>query len=149
MADNPNVARVDRYFPIQGSNKWETVNFEMTKAIHVDVSAGTVATHDTFILPKNVIVTGIVCRVHTATAGGTVVATVGSTSTSAHAAGSAAGALQGAIPTEANAYLSSATAVQVTIGTAAMTAGKVDIYVSYIPYPLEDLDPNVHASYTL
>jgi hypothetical protein len=54
---------VSKYYPVQGSNKFETVSFAMTKAFAVDFGAGTTGTHTMARFPKGALILGFSGRI--------------------------------------------------------------------------------------
>jgi len=55
---------VDKYYPMQGTNKFQTVSFPITKAFSVDIGEDTATgTHTLFTVPKGSVVLGFIGRV--------------------------------------------------------------------------------------
>jgi hypothetical protein len=141
--------QVDKYYPVQGVNKFQTISFPITKGVAVDfgaVSASGVVVLDT--IPKGALVLSIWGRMTEAyeTAGTGAGFTLGLTGTpllsSAHGSSSAGLGVIVAPPDSSgmSIVLTANDTVDLTIGTSgAATAGKMDVYISYIPTPVGDL----------
>jgi hypothetical protein len=147
---------VDKYYPVQGSNKYETVSFPMTKAFTVDLTNTTGATtYELVTFPKGSIILGFAVRMAEAleaTAASTIqfgFTGVGSMLSTAHGSGAAtAGTI---ITGNSNSALSSKTAqmayvltaadtFDLIVGTAKISAGgRADCYVVYVPTPQDSL----------
>ena len=156
--------QVDKYHPVQGVNKFQTVSFPITKAVAVDFGAQTTAnaTVELCTIPKGSIVLGISVRITETLAStnaatiqfgftGTPMLTAALTSASTDAA---AGQVHGAIYAMGSSLASSGTAwVSYTpmqlraddtfdciLATDPPSAGKADCYITYIPVPSGDID---------
>ena len=145
---------VDKYFPVQGSNKFRTVSFPVTDAFAIDFGAGTTGTHAIKTYKKGSIVLGFVARVTEAMeSAGSATIQLGFTGkpmlTSAIGSGVAT---LGAVlyPIGYSSRVSSASSVEayilaaddsfdLIVGTTSLTAGKVDVFLTYIPIPVDDL----------
>lgn len=145
------MANVDKYFPMQGTNKFQTVSFPIVKGFKIDLANTTGATTYTlFRVPKGSIVLGFSAIVRTAMES-TNAATlqlgftgVGSILSTAH--GSGAATVGTVITGNSNSALSSKT-VQMAyvltaddtfdciVGTNKTNAGVVDVFLTYIPVP--------------
>jgi len=157
---------VDKYFPVQGSNKFQTYSFPITKAFHVDLKGSTAGTHTCFTVPAGSIVLGFAARVSEALESSGITVQVGFTGvgsmlSTAHASGAAT---VGTIITgNSNSALSSKTTQMVYIPTAddtfdvitsgAMTTasgytGELDVYLTYIPLPTAVLTTADALSYS-
>ena len=156
---------VDKLYPVQGSNKFQTVSFPITKAFRINLAGSTVGTRTLFRVPKGSLVLGFVGRVSEAmeSSGATVqigFTGVGSMLSTAHASGAAT--LGTIITGNANSALSSKAAQMVypltaddtfdcIIGTGDITtgngAGKIDVFLTYIPAPVDDLSTSEFLSY--
>jgi hypothetical protein len=149
---------VDKYFPVQGSNKFQTVSFPITKAFAVDVGAQSTsnATVALATFPKGSVILGFAARVTEAlvsTAAATIqlgFTGVGYMLTSVHASGaftvgtilapggagaSAVSSKQYCIPY----VLTADDTFDVILATDAPSAGKADIFVTYVPIPQGNL----------
>ena len=135
------------HYPVQGSNKFKTVSFPVTEAFRVDFGAqGSSGTATTLRLPAGTIVLGFVARVvETYVSSGAGTFQLGFTGedllTSALAS---AAAQEGAILTPTSGggplHLEASDTFDVIIGTSGgASAGKVDVFLTYIPVPAEDL----------
>lgn len=148
---------LDKYFPVQGSNKFQTVSFPITKAFAVDFGAQSTAnaTVQLATFPKGSIILGFAVRV-TETLASTSAATVqfgftgvGGMLSTAH--GSAACTAGTIITGNANSALSSKTyqlayaltaddTFDIILAIDPPSAGKADCFVTYIPLPSEAID---------
>lgn len=149
---------VDKYYPVQGTNKFQTVSFPITKAFHVDLKSSTGATtYALFTVPKGAMVLGFVAKV-TEAMEATAAATLqlGFTGTdmlsTAHAS---ATAVLGTIIAPPNTslfkpyVLSADDSFDVIIGTAKISAGgEFDCFLTYIPIPQDPLSTVNFLSYT-
>lgn len=160
MANFPDV-----YYPVQGSNKFKTVSFPITRAFRIDFGAITTAgaPQEAIQIPKGSVVVGWVGRVVEAMEGlGAATISLG---LGVSAAGGGAGLMvtsalaSGAMtvgtiiaPHRSSSLISSAAAYcdvvycstgpkyfQIWNGATGCSAGKIDIFLTYIPLPLEDL----------
>jgi len=149
--------QVDKYYPVQGTNKFQTVSFPITKAVSVDFGAQTTAnaTVALMTIPKGSIVLGFAVRM-TELLVSTNAATiqfgftgVGGMLSTAH--GSGAAVVGEIITGNANSALSSKTYQLAYVLTADDTfdlilaadkpsAGKADCFITYIPVPDGDID---------
>lgn len=155
---------VDKHYPVQGSNKFQTVSFPITKAFAYDFGAQTSGTNDTFAIasfPSGAQVLSFTVKIIEALeTGGAGTVTFGFTGTpmltTAIASGAATiGAVFGPMyAMGVSSQVSSLTAVSAytpivlkaedtfdcAVGTTAPGAttggaGKADIYVTYVPVP--------------
>ena len=136
---------VQKYYPVQGINKFETVSFPMVKAFKIDLSGLAVGTTTTVQFPKGSIILGFVVRsTSTAASSGGGTATFGFTGkmvTSALAASSLAdGAVNGTADGGGPIVLTADDTFDVAVATATFESGAVDVFVFYVPMPNEDLD---------
>lgn len=141
------MGRVDKYYPVQGSNKFETVSFPITKACAVDFGAMAVGTTPLFTIPKGAICLGFSARITEAMESASAATVqIGFTGTeclsSAHGSGTAT--LNTIIAPTSTAVLlpyrlAAADTFDIIVASTACTAGKMDIFVTYIPIPAEDL----------
>lgn len=148
---------LDKYYPVQGSNKFQTVSFPITKAFAVDFGAQSTANATVALatFPKGSIILGFAVRV-TETLASTAAATVqfgftgvGGMLSTAHGSGAAtAGTI---ITGNSNSALSSKTyqlayaltaddTFDIILATDAPSAGKADCFVTYIPLPMDSID---------
>lgn len=154
----------DKFYPVQGSNRFMTCSFPITKGFHVDLKGSTAGTHTAFSVPKGSVVLGFSARVTEAleSTGITVqlgFTGVGSMLSTAHASGAAT---VGTIITgNSNSALSSKTSQMAYIPTADDTfdiiitgpittaqSGEFDVFLTYIPIPTEDLSTSEFLSYS-
>jgi len=158
-------AKVGKYYPVQGTNKFQTVSFPITKAFRVNLPGKTAATHTLFSVPKGSIVLGFSARVATAmeSTGATIqigFTGVGSMLSTAHASGAAT--LGTIITGNANSALSSKTSQMVYCPiaddtfdlivatqdiTTALGAGVLDVFLTYVPMPVDPLTTSEFLSY--
>lgn len=146
---------VDKYYPVQGTNKFETVSYPMTKAFAVDFGAMTTGTATLYSFPKGAVILGFAARVTEAMeAAGAATLQIGFTGTamlsSVHA--SATATLNTIIAPSTTMVLLPLTLTaddtfDIIIGTTSLTAGKIDIFVTYVPIPIEDLSTSDFLSY--
>ncbi len=139
------MGKVAKHYPVQGSNKFETISFPITKAFAVDFGAQAVGTVALFTVPKGAICIGISARVTEAmeSAFDTGVATVqlGFTGTQCltSAYGSGAATLGLVLQHSSTAMLPVALAANDTfdciIASSDCGAGKAEVYLTYIPVP--------------
>ena len=146
--------QVDKYYPVQGVNKFQTVSFPITKAVAVDFGAvSSSGVVELCTIPKGAVIHQIWGRVTEAyeTAGTGAGFTLGVTGTNmmstAHASGAATlGTIIAPAVSSGEAFgipivLTADDTVDLTIGTSgAATAGKMDVYVNYTPIPSGDID---------
>lgn len=154
------MSNVDKYYPVQGVNKFRTVSFPITKEFRVDLANTTgAATYALFQVPAGAIVHGFAVRMASAleTAGSGTVQfgftgkagqLTAATASGAATAGTilvpnstAAGAPQLYITTAADTF-------DLIVATAAATGGIADVFLTYTPIPTEDLNTDDHLSYT-
>jgi len=146
----------DKYYPVQGSNKFETVSFPMTKALAVDFGAQSTSNATVALcnFVKGSIILGFAVRITevlTSTSAATIqfgFTGVGGMLSTAHGSGTAA---VGTIITgNSNSALSSKTyqlpyvltaddTFDLILATDAPSAGKADVFITYIPIPNEAL----------
>lgn len=137
---------VDKYYPVQGSNKFQTASFPITKAFAVDFGAMTTGVATLISVPKGSLVLGFVVKVtealETASAG---TVTFGFTGTpllsTAHASATATLGTM-IVPPDSSGMAMALTAddtFDLTLVTNVASAGKADCYVTYIPMPVGDL----------
>ena len=151
---------VDKFYPVQGTNKFQTVSFPITKAFRISLStAATTGTYTLFTVPKGSVVLGFAARVVNAVeTGGAGTVTLGFTgkagmlSTAVASAAATAGSIivpnstaaGGALP-----YVAAADdTFDLTVTTAALVSGDIDVFLTYVPVPVEDLDTSNFLSYT-
>lgn len=148
-----------KFYPVQGSNKFQTVNFPVTSAFRVNFATQVAGTHVVRYFPAGSIILGfygkVVEAMETASAG---TVTLGFTSlmvTSAHASGTAT---VGTIfaphwPTSGTAVsnevitLTANTAFNCIVATNTCTAGKIDMFVTWLPPIAEELSTDEFAEY--
>ena len=146
---------VDKYYPVQGSNKYETVSFPMTKAFTVDLTNTTDATtYELVTFPKGSIILGFAVRMAEAleaTAASTIqfgFTGVGGMLSTAHASAAATagtiitGNSNSALssPTSGKYVLTAADTFDLIVGTAKVSVGgRADCYVVYVPIPQDSL----------
>jgi hypothetical protein len=156
----------DKFYPVQGSNRFQTSSFPITKAFRIVCAGSTAGTHTCFSIPKGSKILGFSARMAEAleSSGATIqlgFTGVGSMLSTVHASGAAtAGTI---ITGNSNSALSSKTCQMVYIptadetfdfivGTGAITtgngSGKIDVFLTYIPLPTEDLSTAEFLSYS-
>ena len=146
---------VDKYYPVQGVNKFQTVSFPMTKAFAVDFGAQSTGTYQTASFPKGAVILGFSARVTEAmeTAGaGTLQLGFTGTQMLSSATGSAVAVLDAVLRPSTTAVkvplvLTADDTFDIIVGTTSCTAGKVDVFVTYIPLPVDDLSTSDFLSY--
>ncbi len=150
--------QIERHFPVQGSNKFETVSFTITKAVAVDFGAMTTGTgtRALFSLPKGTLVLGSVVRIKellVSTAAATVQFGFTAQKVLTTATGSGV-AVVGAILPAMQLTFTSDTAVSaaapytleaadtfdIILAVDKPSAGKADIFLTYVPVPTGDID---------
>jgi hypothetical protein len=150
----------DKYYPVQGVNKFQTVSFPITKAFAIDFGAqSSCRTATLFSVPKGSVILGFSYKIteafETTATSSPVGFTVGFTGTevlsSIIASGTAVLGYVGGMSTTAVTVpitLLADDTFDITTGTSgAATAGKMDVYLSYIPSPHEDLSTAEFLSY--
>lgn len=153
-----NSIGVTKYFPVQGSNKFQTVSFPITKAVMIDFGAqGSSGTATTFSLPKGSQVVGFTARVteaYESSGDGTFQLGFSGTEMLTSAVTSAVavlGACLGPVQSTAGAgvlTLSADDTFDVIIGTSGgATAGKVEVFITYVPIPVQALTSTDFLSY--
>jgi len=143
---------VTKYYPVQGTNKFQTVSFPMVKAFMVDFGAQAVGTANLPVtFPKGSTILGIVLRFTEAAASGgaaTAEFKIGAATTGALALASmVSGAVVGSTTATTPVVLTADTAFTITVALAAMTAGKAEVFVIYSPIPNEALDTSNFAEF--
>jgi len=155
----------DKYYPVQGTNKFKTVSFPITKAFVIDCAAATVGTHTLFTVPKGAQVSGWTARVVESVeseGSGTIqlgFAGVGGLQTAALASGAAtAGTV---LTASSNTVLTSNTSYQIPVvltandtfdfivATTNLSAGQIDVFLTYTPIPVDDLSTDEFLTYTI
>lgn len=148
-----------KYYPIQGSNKFQTVNFPVTSAFVVDFATQVAGTYAVKYFPAGSLILGFYGKITEAmeTAGsGTV--QMGFTSlmvTSAHASGTATvGTIlaphfptSGTVVSHEAIVLTANTAFNCIVATNTCTAGKADVFVTWLPPVAEDLSTDEFPVY--
>lgn len=149
---------VTKYFPVQGSNKFQTVSFPITKAVAIDFGAqGSSGTDTTFSLPKGSMVLGFTARFTEAyDSSGAGTFQLGFTGTemltSALSSGTAT-AVDAVVGPTTTAVLNPLVLVaddtfDVIIGTSGgASAGKVEVFITYVPIPVQNLSTSDFLSY--
>lgn len=141
------MGKVDKFYPVQGTNKFETVSFPITKAMAVDFGAQAAGTVALFAVPKGAQVLGFTARIteamESASAATVQIGFTGSDMLST-AHGSGAAVLNTIIaPPSTSTYnpyfLTAADTFDIIVASTACTAGKMDIFLTYIPIPNVDL----------
>lgn len=149
---------MSKYYPMQGSNRFETASFPVVKAFTVDLGAMTSgSTNLTEFFPKGSIVLGFSAKVtegYVSAGAGTF--TIGFTGTDLVSGAVSSGvATEGAIigPSSASSLALTLTADDsfdiVADTSAAASAGKLDVYVAYIPISTNSLSTSDFKSFTL
>ena len=136
------MGKVGKYYPVQGSNKFETISFPITKAFALDFGAQAAGTVALFTVPKGAICIGISARV-TEAAESVSAATLqlGFTGTQCLTSAYGTGAMTlGAVLTHSSTgIMPRALAANDTfdsiVASTAFTAGKAEVYLTYIPVP--------------
>ena len=145
---------VQKYYPVQGTNKFQTVSFPMVKAFSIDFGAQAVGTDTTAQFPKGAMILGFIARVTEAasSAGGTATLQIGFSGTSMLSSAIAESSLTDGAVFGANGsapiVLSDYDTFDSIVGTEAFTSGKIDVFVLYVPLPSESLDSDNFAEYT-
>lgn len=147
------MSKPDKFYPVQGTNKYQTVSFPITKAFRVDFGAGTTGTHAMETFPKGSIILGFCVRIEEAMeAAGSATVQFGFTGktmlTSAHGSGTCTlnsilvplGLSSNTASAPEPYILTADDTFDLIVGTTSLTAGKADIFVTYIPIPGESLD---------
>lgn len=156
---------VDKYYPVQGVNKFQTVSFPITKAFVIDAAAATTGTHTLFTLPKGSRVSGWTARVSESVetlGAGTVqmgLTGVGAMLSTVMASGAmTAGTVLGV---SSNTVLTSNTSYQIPVvltandtfdfivATTGLSAGQIDVFLTYTPLPVDDLTTSEFLTYTI
>jgi len=151
---------VDKYHPVQGTNKFQTVSFPITKAFAIDFGAQSTSTvAELFRVRKGSVVLGFSFKIteafETTAASAPVGFTVGFTGTemisSVIASGTAVlGYVGGPSSTAVKIpiTLTADDSFDITTGSSGgATAGKMDVYLTYIPSPIDDLSTSDFLSY--
>lgn len=154
------MGKVDKFYPVQGSNKFETVSFPITKAFHIDMGGNTSKTNKLYAVPKGSLILGFAARITEAFVTGADTNTfqlgfVGTQMLSSK---------QSSSKTSVGVYIGpSTTAVKVpvllstqvttsylfqTVVSDCYTAGQVDVFLTYIPHPQDSLSTSDFLSYT-
>lgn len=159
---------VSKFYPVQGSNKFETVSFPITKAFRINLAAGTSKTNKLFAFPKGSIIQGFQAKVVTlpVMASDTATFNLGFVGTPMYSSkilssqtavgavigpqkitSTAAATLNGSfVPTILSTYITTSFTFQV-VASDSFTAGEVDVYVTYIPVPTGTLSTSDFLSY--
>ena len=154
---------MDKYYPVQGSNKFMTVSFPCTRAIAVDYGAQSTSNASVALttFAKGTCILGFAVR-FTETLVSTSAATVqfGFTATQlltsalgsgAAVAGSIMGPIGGSHASSVHAFaepcvLTADDTFDLILATDKPSAGKADIFIHYIPIPTEDISTAVFKS---
>ena len=149
--------RVDKFYPVQGTNKFRTVSFPMTDAFRIDSNGlGNSETVGTKSLPKGTMVLGFVARCVEAfeTAGsGTVQLGFTGAQMLSSPIGSAASVVGSIIAHSSTAInptyvLSANDTFDIIIDASGLsTAGKWDVFLTYVPVPINDLSTSEFRQY--
>jgi len=152
------MQQVQKYYPVQGTNKFGTTSYPLVKTFRLDESAHTQdKTSTTHTFKKGSIILGFVAKVTTAVVGASGTLQLGFTSTAMLSAATAvtdlatAGAIVG--PASAtgtgNVYVLTADDTFDSINaTTAFTAGALDVHVLYVPPP-DGVAPSTFKGYTI
>lgn len=151
---------VDKYYPVQGSNKFQTVSFPITKAVAIDFGAqGSSGTAATFSLPKGSLVLGFAVRFveayESTGASAPVGVKLGFTGTelltspitsSVGIVGAVVGPSTTAVKVPR--VLTADDTFDVIIGASGgALSGKVDVFITYVPIPVPNLSTKEFLSY--
>jgi len=139
---------VQKIYPVQGSNKWESVAMPVTKAFRIDagVQAAGAAACQAFN-KGDTILSFVAIVTEAVTSAGEATVALGFTGTEALSAATEKATLVADYPlgpelgdnASAGPYILTADDnFDCTVATATLTAGKFDVYVTYIPSPLVD-----------
>ena len=158
---------VDKFYPVQGSNKFQTVSFPITKAFRINCVGSTAGTHTCVSLDKGTIVLGFVARVAEAVeSSGSATVQLGFTGvghmlSTAHGSGAATlgtiitgngGSALSSKTYQAAYCLTAADTFDFIVGAAPIStgsgAGKIDVFLTYIPIPVGDLDTSEFLTYS-
>jgi len=155
----------NKYYPVQGTNKFETVSFPITKAFRVNLAGSTVGSNSLFLLPPGTMVLGFYGKMVEALASSSVATfQIGFTGTQmlSDATGSTTASL-GAIIAPPKSTDSSNVHIETYILTAQDSfdciiatdpistgsgAGKIDIFLTYVPYIAEALTTSEFPVYS-
>lgn len=151
---------VMKYYPVQGTNKFQTVSFPITKAFHVDFGAGTttLGTVTLEAFKKGSIILGFAAKVvegYESTGSGTFQIGFASTQMLTSALSSSVAVLGAVLRPSSSAattphVLTADDTFDFVPGTSVTaSAGKVDVFVTYIPMPNEDLTTADFKSFTV
>lgn len=152
------VFNVDKYYPVQGTNKFQTVSFPMTKAFKVDFGGGsTSAAASVLTFPKGAMILGFQARIteaYVSTGSGTFQLGFSGTALLTSAITSSV-AVVGAVvgPGESTAgtgplILAADDTFDVIWGTSGTAdSGKADVFVTYVPIPSNALSSDEFPSY--
>jgi len=154
------MQQVQMYYPVQGTNKFGTTSFPLTKTFRLDVSAHSAdKTSTTHTFKKGSIILGWVAKVTTAcasTASGKLqLGFTGAAMLSAATAVTSIDAIADVMGPSATAavfgkaYVLTADDTFDAINTTgAFTAGALDVHVTYIP-PQDGVAPSTFKGYTI
>ena len=153
------MQQVQMYYPVQGTNKFGTTSFPLTKTFRLDESAHTQdQTSTTHVFKKGSIILDWVAKVTTAVVGASGTLQLGFTGEAMLSAATAVtsldaiGDVMGPSATAAEfgkAYVLTADDTFDSINaTTAFTAGALDVHVTYIP-PQDGVAPSTFKGYTI
>lgn len=135
---------VDKYYPVQGTNKFQTVSFPITRAFRVDFGAATTHTATMESFPKGSLILGFSGRVVEAMeAAGAATVQFGFVGSQMLSSALASGTMvadyivrPSSTAVKIPHVLAADDTFDIVVATTNLSAGKVDFFVTYIPIPL-------------
>lgn len=148
-----------KFFPVQGVEKFETVSFPVTKAVKVDFSAATTGTYTVLSIPAQSIILAAAAHFtegYESAGSGTIKLNISGTVISTTSLSSSVASLDAWAPfytLASGGLIDSVTVpgkVQLVVETSgAASAGKADVFVTYLELPKESLGDTDFVSVTI
>jgi hypothetical protein len=152
---------VDKYYPLQGSNKFQTVSFPITKAFKINLVGTTVGTQTAYTVPVGSLVLGFTGRVAEAMESTGATVQIGFTGLMISSAHDSATATLGTIIAPHFPTSGTAVSFEAFVATAddtfdlivaagdinSTSAGKIDVFLTYVPIPVDPLTTADFLSY--
>ena len=137
---------VNKIYPVQGSNKWESVGLPIVKAFRIDAGVQGAGTAACLTFNKGDMILGFQAVVTEAvTSGGSATVQLGFTGKTMLSAATGKATLVADYPlgpdesSDAAVYVLAADdTFDCIVATATLTAGKFDVYVTYVPNQVGD-----------
>jgi len=143
-------AKPGKYYPVQGTNKFETVSFPITKAFRINLAGSTVGSNALFYLPAGTVVLGFYGKMVEALASssvatfqigftgvtGMLTAATGSTTATVNAIITTANSTDSSFVHRETYILTAQDSFDCIIATDPISTagtGKIDVFLTYVP----------------